>query len=100
MQKDIELHEKIRDEIRRVHPNKFNLNRKEFAELAGVTAGHISNCETVYKRPLVTPVFEGSKVLYPIPDIVDYLVAQRLKSIKPKLGACTKASRIEAKWGV
>lgn len=101
MQKDVkELRAQVRNEIRAIHPDKFNLSRKEFATLAGVTTGHISNCEAVHKRPLVAPVFEGRKVLYPITDVVEYLVNQRLKSTKPKLGARTKADRIAAEGGV
>ncbi len=90
----------ICDAIRTIHPDKFNLNRKEFATLVGVTVGHISNCEVIYKRPLVLPVYEGSKVLYPMTDVIDYLVNQRLKTLKAKRGAPTKASRIDAKGGV
>ena len=101
MQKDIkELQTKIRNEIRAVHPSKFNLSRKEFAELAGITVGHVSNCEVIYNRPLVIPVKEGTKVLYPVLDVIDYLVSQRVKSMKPKLGAPTKAARIAKKGGV
>jgi hypothetical protein len=80
--------------IRAVHPTAFNLSRAQFAEIAGVTQGHISNCESVKRKPLVKPVFEGKKVLYPVLDIVDYLVQQRLKTLKSKAGRPTKASRL------
>lgn len=88
-----QLRARIRAELRSVFPTQFNLTRKELSALSGVSEGHISNCESIYKKPLVTPVYEGRKPLYPIPDVIDYLVSQRVKTMK-KRGAGTKASRI------
>jgi hypothetical protein len=94
-----QLRTEIRGELRAVYPTQYNLDRKELAALIGVSEGHISNCESVHKRPIVRPVREGTKVLYPLIDVIDYLVDQRLKTLKSNRGAATKATRIEAKGG-
>jgi|CXWL01.1.fsa_nt_gi hypothetical protein len=99
MQDPKQLRVVIREELRKVFPNQFNLDRKEFAALVGVSEGHISNLENIHKCPLVQPVRVGTKVLYPFNDVIDYLVNQQLKTLKNKRGAPTKASRFEAKGG-
>lgn len=91
-----QIRERVAADLRAAFPETFNFSRKQFANIAGLTEGHISNLE-VKKSPIVRPVREGRKILYPFPDVADYLAKQRLETIKRGAGRPTKAEQISAR---
>jgi transcriptional regulator with XRE-family HTH domain len=75
-----EIRAKFREELRAVYPFAIYLDRKQLAEHMNLSVGHISNLESdKSKDPLIPPTNIGSKVLYSVPDIIDFLVAQEIK---------------------
>lgn len=88
------FHKVVRDEIVAQYPGILNFDRATAARIVGVSVGHLRNCESA-GRPLIAPVKIGAKVLYQLPDLVDFLTAQRAKKLVRR-GPRTKAERIEA----
>ncbi len=79
------------------HPGAVQLERAPTAKLIGVTPGYLSNkqCEG---KPVLPCVFVGSKPLYQISDIVDFLLSLRAPT-PAKRGPKTKASKKFAQIG-
>jgi transcriptional regulator with XRE-family HTH domain len=75
-----DIRAKFREELRAVYPTAIYLNRKQLAEHINVSVGHISNLESdKTKKPLVPPSPIGTKVLYSVLDVIDFLVTQEIK---------------------
>lgn len=91
-----ELRERTRTELRSIFPQTLNLTRAELATVLNVSVGHIANVESTFHKPLVQPIKIGKKVLYPVIDVIDFLVSQRLNTLKVKVGRPTKASKMAA----
>lgn len=97
MQKIIEqqIRARVSAELRAAFPQVFNLSRQQFAAAAGVTVGHVSNLE-IKKQPMVKPVYQGKKPLYPVVDVADFLVEQRLRTVKRTAGRPPKSEKFAA----
>ncbi len=87
-----ELRSRISAELRVAFPDQINFDRATAAKIVGVSRGHLSNCELAGK-PLLPIVRIGRKPLVQFPDMVDFLVAQRLKT-QTRCGPRTKAERL------
>lgn len=93
-----ELRQLIAENLRALYPKQFNFSREETGEIINSSSGHIANLESKM-TPMLQSCPQGRKRIYQFPDIVDFLVKQRLLE-QNRRGRKTKASRIEAKGGV
>ena len=87
-----EIRSRIEEDLRAAFPGKIQFDFAEAALAIGCSAGHISNLESS-RQPLFPSVRVGRKRLVQFHDIVDFLVAQRLRA-QVKRGAPTKAERL------
>lgn len=93
-----ELRQRIAADLRALYPKQFNFSREATGEIISSSAGHIANMESKM-TPMLQSCPQGRKRIYQFPDIVDFLVEQRLLE-QNRHGRKTKASRIEASGGV
>lgn len=96
MDHKIEIQNRIRDELAASHPGIFNFDRRTVAQIVGCSVGHLANLEAM-GSPLITSVKVGKKPLYQLPDIIDFLVNQRIGAKPRRRGPRTKAERMQAK---
>jgi len=87
-----QLQHRIRDELAMSYPGLFNFDRKMLAQIVGCTTGHLANLEAK-GCPLIACVRVGKKPLYQLPDVIDFLVNQRIGAM-PRRGPRTKAERM------
>jgi hypothetical protein len=92
-----ELRNRIAEDLRAVFPAQLQLDFAQAAKIIGVSAGHISNKESM-GCPLFPSVRVGRKRLVQAHDLVDFLVIQRLKA-QVKRGPRTKAERLVGQEG-
>ena len=93
MQHINKIREQIASDLRASFPGKFNLDRRETGMVVGVSERHLSNMESA-GTPVLQSLRVGRKVVYQFPDVVDFLVSQRIATMKPRRGRPTKASKI------
>ncbi len=95
MDQEIEIQNRIRDELAASHPGIFNYDRRTVAQIVGCSVGHLANLEAM-GCPLIASVKVGKKPLYQLPDIIDFLVKQRAAAKPRRRGPRTKAERMQA----
>jgi hypothetical protein len=91
----IQIQNRIRDELAASYPGVFNYDRRTVAQIVGCSFGHLANLEAM-GCPLIATVKVGKKLLYQLPDVIDFLVKQRATAKPRRRGSRTKAERMQA----